>query len=280
MAYDYTIYNKGNILKLSGQQSKWQIRSVTGLNPPSSRIQESEIVGVPGVRKTGSKIGKRNIVITLHINHPCERNRDELLDMLNTDDEITLKIKSSRKEVTIKGTIESNEYEIYTNSQEMQISILCEYPYFKVGEERKTNYVESTGGLTFPVNLESEETYSFDNLDLIDRFIIYNYGQIATGLKIELQVHDYSDELRVYNVDDPTKYFALKGGFNPGDKVIIDTNINADDKVVLIRNGIQSKILNRLMYGVTWFQVKDILVLGIEGNAYMTITNQDELAGV
>ena len=280
MAYEYTVYNKGNILKLSGQQSKWQIRSVTGLNPPSSRIQESEFVGVPGVRKTGSKVGKRNIVITLHINHPCERNRDELLTALNTDDEITLQIKTPRKDVTIKGTIESNEYEVYTRSQEMQISILCDYPYFKSGKERVTNYVESTGGFEFPMSFEEDDTFDFDNLDILDRFIVYNYGQITTGLKIELQVHSYSDELKVYNVDDPTKYFSLKGGFETGDRILIDTNINADDKVVLIRNGIQTKILNRLMYGVTWFQIKDILVLGVEGNAYMTITNQDELAGV
>lgn len=278
--YDYTITNNGNILNLTGQDRKWLVRSVSGLNPPASRVFESEVVGVAGVNRTGSKVGKRNIVFTIHINHPCEQNRAELLNVLAPDSEITLAIKTPLKTLTIDGFIESCEYTPYTNAQTMQVSILCGHPYFKLGQERTTNYVMSSGGFEFPLLLETDEKASFDNLEILDRYFLYNYGRIPTGLKIKLEVYNDCDSVNIYNVDDTSKYFKLKHSFKRGDVILIDTNVLAKEKVMLVRGATKTKILNKLVTGATWFQVANLLVLAVEGNVYMTVTNHDEIAGV
>lgn len=278
--YNYTIVKDGNILNLNGQQRKWQLRSVSGLNPPKTSVYESTLVGLPGVMKTGTKVDKRNIVFNIHINHPCEINREELLRFLSSDFEIEIQIKTSRKSVTIKGTVESCEYDIYTRSQEMQVSVLCDYPYFKSSDDRVTSYVKYTGGFRFPLNLDIDETTRFDEVELLDRYVLYNYGQIVTGLNIELLVYNDTSDIKIVNVDDTSQFFGLKGDYQAGDKIYIDTNLTATDKVILERNGVRTKILKKLMPGVTWFNIKNVLVLTVTDNVYMTITNHDEVAGV
>lgn len=278
--YEYTIIKDNNILKLTGQQHKWQVRSVTGLNPPKTNVFESTLMGVPGVKKTGSKIDKRNIVFTIHINHPCEANRDELLQFLSTDYEIDIQIKTAHKNLTIKGTVETNEYDIYTQSQTMQVSVLCDYPYFKSSDDRVVSYADYVGGFQFPLDLDIEEKTMFDKIDLINNYVLYNYGQIATGLKIELSVFANTSDIIITNVDNTSQFFGLKGEYLAGDKIYIDTNPTATDKVMLIRDGVKTKILKKLMPGTTWFNIKNVLVLTVSPNVYMTITNHDEVAGV
>ena len=278
--YNYSIIKDGNILALTGQQTKWQLRSVSGLNPPKTSIFESTLVGVPGVKKTGSKVDKRNIVFNIHINHPCEINREELLRFLSTDMEIEIQIETSRKNLSIKGTVEACEYAIYSRAQEMQVSVICDYPYFKSSDDRVVSYAKYVGGFKFPLNLDMNQTTRFDSVELLKNYVLYNYGQIKTGFTSELLVHKDTSNIMITNVDNPNEFFGLKGDYKAGDKIYIDTNPTATEKVVLERDGKRTKMLKRLMSGVTWFTVDSVLVLTVGDDVYMTITNHDEVAGV
>ena len=277
--YRYSVIYDGNVLNLSGVEKKWQIISVTGLNPPVATQNESNVVGAAVVKITGSNIGKRAIVFTIRINYPCELNRAELLSFLGSNNEITLHIQSKYKDLYIDGVVETNDYDIYTNSQIMQVSILCGYPYFKASEERVTKSIVSKGGFTFPFSVDYDKTVQFDEFDILDRLFLYNYGQIPTGLIIELDVYENS-AVKVYNVDNENEFFTFNEELRAGDKVIINTNMWADEKCVIIRNGVKTKFMNKLVRGVTWFTLKKVLVLGVSGKAYMTIRNHDEIAGV
>lgn len=282
--YKYTVISKatGNALTLSGVESKWQIRKVTGLNPPATTVHESNVVGIAGVKKTGSKVGKRNIVFTIHINYPCEENRAELMAYLGSDSEITLHIETQHKDVYIDGTVETCEYDIYSQSQDMQVSIVCDYPYFKYAGERVTDSVISEGGFEFPLDVEYDDEVEFDTLTILDQMIIYNYGQITTGLEIELLFTEEVTNPKVFNVDDPTQYIGFNDTFYAGDVIKINTNTQAkaSEMALLIRGNKTTKLLSKLMSKPTWFKIKDVLVLGVEGRMYMTITNHDELAGI
>ena len=278
--YAYEILFNGNKLQLSGVERKWQILSVTGLNPPTSTLNEANIVGQPGVMFVGSKINKRAITFTIRVNHPCEVNRAELLAFLASNNEITLHITTSRKDLYIDGKIEMNEYDIYTQSQMMMVSIVCPYPYFRNTEERITDSVISTGGFQFPFSVNINERIRFDDLSILDRLIVYNYGQVETGLKIHLQFFEDVTDPRIYNVDNINEYIGFKGEFLLGDVIEINTNVNVKERAVLIRNGKRTKILNRLLPGITWLKIKNILVLKLSTSGYATIYNHDELAGI
>lgn len=278
--YRYSIIHKGATLDLSGVIQRWQVLSVTGLNPPMATQNESNVVGVPGVKIVGSNIGKRAIVITLKVNNPCELNRAEILRYLAPNNEITVKIQSKYKTLYIDGVVEYNDYDIYTQSQLMQVSILCGYPYFKSSDDRVSTSLQSSGGFMFPFSVDIDEFVRFDEMILSDYIILYNYGQIQTGLQIELKLYNNSSNIKLYNLDKQDEYIGLKGDFYSGDIIRIDTNINAKKRAVLIRNGEEINILRRLIPGSKWLKINDMLVVKFEGNAYLTITNHDELAGI
>lgn len=278
--YAYEILFNGNKLKLSGVERKWQILSVTGLNPPLSTINETNVVGQAGVKFVGSKINKRAITFTIRVNYPCEDNRAELLRFLASNNEITLHITTKNKDLYIDGKIESNDYDIYTQSQTMMVSIICPYPYFRNTEERITDSLVSTGGFTFPFSVNVDDTIRFDDLSILDKLIVYNYGQVETGLKIKLQFYKTVVDPVVYNVDNWNEYIGFKGEYRLGDVIEINTNVNVKERAVLIRNGKRTKILNKLMSGITWLKIKNVLVLQLSTSGYMTIYNHDELAGI
>lgn len=278
--YAYEILFNGNKLKLSGVERKWQILSVTGLNPTSSTLNETNVVGQPGVKFVGSKINKRAITFTIRVNYPCEVNRAELVRFLASNNEITLHITTDHKDLYIDGKVEMNEYNIYTQSQTMMVSIICPYPYFRNTEERITDSVISTGGFQFPFSVNVDETIRFDDLNILDKLIVYNYGQVDTGLKIQLQFFETVTDPRIYNFDNPNEYIGFKGEYVLGDVIEINTNVNVKERAVLIRNGVRTKILNKLLPGITWVKIKDVLVLKLSTSGYMTIYNHDELVGI
>lgn len=283
--YEYTLISGSSQLKLTGVEKKWQLLSVTGLNPSPASVNTTPLVGVPGEKKTGSKVGKKQITITLRINGDCELNRAELLGFLASNNEVRVVIKTKRKEVYIDGTVETNNYDIYTSSQIMQIVIVCEHPYFKSMKDYMTDSVTYEGGFEFPLEFEEDTDLFFDEVVIKDTMVIYNRGQIETGLKIELQILKNITEPKIYNVD-TDEYFGFIGNFFAGDIIKIDTNDTAKDKCVLIRGNTKTKILNRLMKNVTWFKIKDLIVLKIANNTsdefviYPIIENHDEIVGI
>ena len=50
-------------IELTGQEDKWQVTNVTGLNPPPAVISTSVIPNFDGERFNASRLDKRNIVI-------------------------------------------------------------------------------------------------------------------------------------------------------------------------------------------------------------------------
>ena len=66
---------KGSILTLTNNESKFQLISITGLNPPKAQINVSTIAGLDGAKFNSAKLETRNVVINLKINGDVEENR-------------------------------------------------------------------------------------------------------------------------------------------------------------------------------------------------------------
>lgn len=278
--YEWTIEYRGSKLKLTGCESKWQLLSVKGINPVGVTLNTSKRVGVPGVYKTGSQTPERVLTFTLRINHPCERNRDELLDFLVPDSEVTVICRTPLKTARTTGTISMNTYDPYTQSQIMQFEIVCEHSYFIASDIRKDSNLKSQGGFNFPISFI--EPYKFEEYYFNDKVIVYNYGQIPTGIEIELKCLDTVEKPRVYNVDNPNEYIELNDTFVQGDIIKINTNITAKNKVMLVRNGVETKIMRKLTFPTTWFTISSVLVLAVNGENTMLVNiyTHDEIAGI
>lgn len=280
--YEWTIEYNGGKLKLTGNEKKWQLISVKGINPVAVTVNTSVRVGVPGVYKTGSQTPERVLTFMLRVNNPCEKNRQELLNFLVPNSEVKVTCRTPLKTVHTTGTISVNDYEVYAQSQIMQFEIICEHSYFIASDTRKDGNLKSRGGFKFPLNVGMTETYKFEEYYFTDKVIVYNYGQIATGVEIEIKCLDTVEKPKIYNVDKPNEYIELNDTFLPGDIIKINTNVTAKNKVLLVRNGIETKIMRKLTIPVTWFTVSKVLVLAVNGENTMLldIYTHDEIAGI
>lgn len=281
--YSYIIESAGKFLELTGVERKWQLLEVTGLNPPRPTVSTSTVTGMDGVVVNNMKLPARYLEFTLHINAPCTANRLELINFLLPKQEVRVHIKGKGVAYYIDGYVELNEYNVYTASQIMVISIVCEKPPF-INEQGNTQYnLISSGGFSFPLNFEEKDTFKFDVYSVLDRLQLINYGQVENGLQLEIHVINSVTDPKIVNVDDETKFIGLTGTFNSGDIIKIDTNVGARNKVMLVRDGKETRIMNRLMRGITWLKIRNVLTLAYTGNGYdvyILVKNHDGMLGI
>lgn len=149
---------KNNILELTQNESDFQIVNISGLNPSNAQINRSTVAGLDGSRFNSSKLEERNIVITLKLNGDIAQNRIRLYSYFNTKQWCKLYYQNELRNVYIEGWVETVEVDLFTNSETMQISIVCPNPYFKALDEIITDVSKVIEMFTFPFAIDLELT--------------------------------------------------------------------------------------------------------------------------
>ena len=140
------VNRNGRTLSIT-ENSKFQLVSVTGLNPPVADIAYSQLATSDGGVFNMARGQARNIVLTIQPMGGVEAKRLELYEFLAPKSAITLEIKTDNRHVTIDGYVESMEIDYNANPQLVQVSIICPNPYFK--DKTKTT-VSIPGTVTNP----------------------------------------------------------------------------------------------------------------------------------
>lgn len=122
--------SRNQTLTLNNQESKYQIVSIDGLQPPRVSINTTPIATADGSIFASARMGNRNIVIQVRINGDVESNRLDLYKYFVVKEKVTLYFKTASRNLKIDGYVESVECPLFTNSEIMQISVICPNPYF------------------------------------------------------------------------------------------------------------------------------------------------------
>ena len=131
--YKLTIVTAGGVLgttELTGQEDKWQIADIRGLDPPKGDVNITQLAGIDGGRYNSFYINTRNIVITFKINGDPETNRLRLCAVFPQHKRITLKYENGTRAVQTRCYVESVSYNPFTFPMTMQVSLICPDPYF------------------------------------------------------------------------------------------------------------------------------------------------------
>lgn len=151
-------------LNITGN-SKFQLVSVAGLNPPVADIAYSQLATSDGGVFNMARGQARNIVLTIQPMGGVEAKRLELYEFLVPKSAITLEIKTDNRHVTIDGYVESMEIDYNSNPQLVQVSIICPNPYFKAKTKTTvsipgtvTNPSEAAQGAEFTLTLTGSGT--------------------------------------------------------------------------------------------------------------------------
>ena len=252
----------GEVLTLTQAQDRYQVLDIQGLNPPNATIYQSEVSGMDGTKEMSKKLGTRNLVILVRINGAVERNRLKLYNFAKTKHYCKVWYKNGSRDVYIEGTVETNECPLFTNSEQMQISIICSDPYFQSVEEIVTDVSQVLGNFEFPFAFGADGVEEGTTTDEAIEFSVYienrivnvvNEGEDDTGLIIRITATGRVVNPTIYNVA-TREAFSLKITMEKSDVLTINTG-RGRKSVKLLHGTTLSNCINKVVRESTWLNL-------------------------
>ncbi|MGN1304987.1 MAG: phage distal tail protein [Oscillospiraceae bacterium] len=232
-----------------------KVTQVSGINPSCAVTMEENAFG-DGADYIGERINSRNILLTLY---PC-CDYDEARTILgkifygNGEGKLGF-IYDNGEERRITCRFESMTAVLTARPGTIQVSLLCSDPYF---------YKDGPLTLICGVvdlwefddwELPEEDSFEFGNISSGRSTVVSNDGEVDSGCIIRIGINFHIDGVKIIKAytDD---YIALRGPFDPGDIITIDTRPRRKAiKLGNIHSTAETDIMPRLIWGSTFFSI-------------------------
>ena len=216
-------------LQLNGNEDKYQVVSITGLDAPEGQINMQEAAGIDGAIYNSARLGTRNIVITLAINGDADENRRVLSSYFIAGNDVRIYYETENRNIYADGKVETVECEPFEQKEYMQISIICPDPYLQDVNESEASWANAG-----------------------EIFHAANDADADVGFLLQFDIED--DAETVILSSGSAAAITLSGQFYDGDAFTIDTR-EESLSVRVIRDGVELNMLNTLVRGSTFFQL-------------------------
>lgn len=140
---------------------------VDGLNPVKAELSSSPYANLPGEYYLNSRVGKRNIVLTLGLNpsyfqgEDAEALRKHLRNWFNPQNPVRIEVVTTDKTLQIEGIVETFESPLFVQDPQVQVSIICHDPYFRAMLPKSINHSGPSWD-TFEVVNEGDVSIGFE----------------------------------------------------------------------------------------------------------------------
>lgn len=242
--------------------SGFVVREVTGLGPSRATINTTKKLS-DGSFYNSARVDSRNIVMSLNLlgTPTIEDTRQRSYKFFPLKRKINIKIETDNRSCETYGYVESNEPNIFSKSQAIQISIVCPNPFLYSLSSDVTILSGLDSLFQFPFSNESrtQKLINFGEIITANEQIVMYEGDVEIGVVISIKANGPAEDLRIYK--DGTKkvmtlysdrLIALTGqGISLGDEIIIST-VSGDKFVRLFRNGEYINIINCIDKNSDW----------------------------
>lgn len=261
---------RGQVFELSNNTQNYIVTDVSGLTYPTSNINTSEGIA-DGAYYNSQRLQMRNIVITLRLRGNIEKNRQQLYTIFLVKEKCTIYYQNKNRHVKIDGYVEILDGSIFTNMEEMRISIICPVPYFEGLETIQTELTRVMKLFEFPFSIQTPIPIS--EIRTLPFCTIINGGDMKCGCKIDISISGDVKCLKIYNTT-TQEMFGIDYDFQAGDIIMIDTT-NTKKKCILVRDGAEISLLFYRVKGSSWFTLaqgaNDFTFSVSEGEEYVKI---------
>lgn len=245
------------------------ITEIEGLGPTKADINMTQLATADGGIFNSARVNSRNIVIKARFTYAntIEEARLASYKFFPIKQPVTFHIETDSRIAEATGYVESNEPVIFSDECDMQVSILCESPYFLAVDEngkKETTFAGIDFLFEYPFENEDlhEPTLEFGNIVNKKENTVYYDGDAETGCIIQIHAVGEATNVTIYNIKtreimalDSDKLVTLTGsGISYGDTITINT-IKGQKSITLLRNGVTYNILNILGKEADWFQL-------------------------
>lgn len=246
------------------------ITDITGIGPGKADINVTELTSSDGSLHNSSRLGTRNIVMTLRFMFApdIETVRQKTYRFFPIKKELTLTFETDNRSCYITGYVESNEPVIFEENEYTQISIVCPDPYFYSLRADSTVFSGVVSMFEFPFSNEvqnNEETERFlimSDLQLETEQTVYYSGESEIGMTIRIRAIGTVENLTIFNTRmrefiklDTDKLQQITGSvIIAGDEITICT-VKGKKSIRLLRDGVTTNILNCMTKDSSWIQL-------------------------
>lgn len=259
----------GQAIELTNNPN-YTLTNIEGLNPTQAIINTSSSGAFDGARFNSSKVETRNIVISLAIEYPVEKNRIALYQYVRPKRAIRFYCKNDTRDVYIDGYVETCEINPFSQKTTVQISIICPQPYFYDKNQNIISFYGAIDLFEFPFT-NPEEGMPFSEIMVNQIRQIANIGDIECGMVFEINATGNVVEPKIYNID-TMEHFTLNIELVAGDKLTINTR-DRTKSVTLERDGVITNVINKISQDSTWLKA----AIGVDSFTYATVYGDENL---
>lgn len=250
----------------SPEKSGFLIQNITGLGPPKASINSTEFATSDGGIFNSARVDSRNIVFSFILlgTPSIEATRQKAYKYFPIKKRVRLIFETDLRACETYGYVESNEPNIFTQKETIQVSVICPDPYFYSIRKNVTLFAGIEGAFEFPFENNSleDDLLIMGEITTMQEKVIYYTGDADVGFKIIIHAVGEATGLNIYNLTtrevmkiNTDKLEVMTG--HPiirGDDIIIST-VRGDKYIQLVRDGEYVNILNCLDKDAAWFQL-------------------------
>lgn len=225
---------------------------IDGLTPVNTTLNFSTVGINDGSLYNSGRKENRNIVLHIKPLRKIEENRIRLYRFFPLKKAVEFYFKNGSRDVYIEGIVESVDGSLFTESQTIQVSIICPSPDFKALEESVDDVSQVVSLFSFPFSIPKEGV-AFSRIDKVAEKNVYNSGDAESGLIIEMRALGAASNPTIY--DEAGNSFGLTIALQEGDVITINTN-SGEKGVTLLRDGKKTNIINLVKPNPTWFRLQ------------------------
>ena len=259
------------------------IKEIKGLGATAT-INMSDLATDDGSTFNSARLDKRTIEFSIYPRYApdVETARQNTYKYFPIKRPVTLIFETDNRYAKITGYVEKNEPSIFSELEEIIISIVCDDPYFKDGRgPNRTDFSSIDPLFEFPFENNSLDTPLIEMGNYAihrDKLIRYD-GDAEVGVTMHMVAHGAVGDITIFNFSSnesmwisSDKIESLTGtGIQLGDEIIIST-VDKNHYARLLRNGVYVNILNSVNRNSAWFK----LLKGDNVFAYSTSNEMEE----
>lgn len=243
----------GDRMNLTTTANKYIVSKIDGLNPPAGTISTSTYAGMDGSYLNNAFIEKRNIVISFEMRgFDIEKRRHQLYKIVKTSRYIKVYYKTANINVYTEGYVETCEVNNFEQFTSGQISIICPDIYWYSTDTQIAEYSQVFGSFHF-IFPDNDEPFPIGVYNTQNTMTIQNDGD-ETGFTLEISGGPAKNPT-IHNIA-TGEYIQISGDIEQGDIIRITTK-TGNKTVTLDRGGVKINIINRLVSGSAWLNLRE-----------------------
>ena len=235
------------------------IKEITGLGPVKADLSMDRFALIDGAFLKGVRVGTRNVVLTLiPWGEDIQQLRRKLYKYFGVSETISLEVITDWVSAKSDFIVESVEPNIFSERQEIQVSLIGLDPYWKASSsqiQKVVGFNDTVPQFEFPFFSENNHKLIFGDMTNSTGKDIRYLGDAAAGAIITFTFNGTVGNLIISNTTyDETMSISKAGQFYAGEQLVVDTR-PGKKSITHFAGGKKSYITGVLAAGSDWIQM-------------------------